>query len=172
MTVIIRFCYAPEGNEEDDKLEAQIRNGQYGFWATHCEAVWPDRYSALRYDDIAEGWYLTDEEDTWLRQTIVEIPCPEVQSREFYNFLGDQMGKPYDMRLVAGIPVHFENHKGDRWSCAHMLYAALIKAGLVRSAPREMVKVSVRDLMIVIGAITALPPIQERASALRTEPVE
>ena len=45
--IILRFV------NEDDELDAQIRRDQYGFWASHVEAIVPDSHDhhILRYDD-------------------------------------------------------------------------------------------------------------------------
>jgi len=158
LSIRIRFAF------EGDELDAQIQRGQYGFWASHCEAVMPDG-AGIRYDDEVEGWYPTRAEDSWLRQLTVDIPATRVQAQKFYVFLGHQIGKPYDMRGLAGVQCHVEHHKQDRWSCAHLLYAALLAAGILRSAPRELFKVTVRDLMIAIGALVELPEPEERPRA-------
>lgn len=161
MSIRIRFC------TESDELDVAIAKGQYGYWATHCEALMPDG-AALRYDDGMDGWQLSSEPDNWTHQVTVELPATKKQMRKYYRFLGYQLGKRYDMRGLSGITTHFEDHKHDRWSCAFLLLAALVEAGLVRRPPPLMCKVSVRDLMIILAATVELPAIEYNYAQQRT----
>lgn len=156
MIIHIRFC------TEGDALDAQIAKGQYGFWATHVEALLPDG-DALRFDDYLQGWFPCRIEDKWISQMIVPITVTDKQHHNYFRFLGRQVGKPYDTRQLAGVRCHVEEHDGSRFSCGYLVYIALLRAKIIKSAPQKLVFVTARDVMIAIGAIVTLPAIEHRA---------
>jgi hypothetical protein len=68
----------------------------------------------------------------------------------------------YDVRPYAGVRCDFDARDAKRWQCADLICAALLEAGIVKSNPRELQFLTPRNLLLVLGALVGLPPIDNR----------
>ena len=157
--IILRFV------NEDDELDAQIRRDQYGFWASHVEAIVPDSHDhhILRYDDREKRWGWIEGEDDWHEECVVEIPVTDEQQSDFYWFLNMEVqGKRYDMRAIAGVQYDLASHKRDRWNCSDPIYWALVTAQVFKTLAPGLWYVTARDIMLALSAVMPIPPIRTR----------
>ena len=102
-----------------------------GGWPSHVDAVTLDGsllgaapFGGVRLRSPA---MLTGRDET------IEIPCTLDQRRDFWSFLNDHLGEPYDWLGLIGFPVAV--HDRHRWFCSELIAAALHHAGLLE-APR------------------------------------
>jgi hypothetical protein len=58
----------------------------------------------------------------------VSIDATEAQECMFYNFLFDQLWKPYDRMSILGLIAGRDWHEEDSWICSELQAAALEKA--------------------------------------------
>src|SRR6185312_12035087 len=81
-----------------------IKRFEYGFWASHVEAVLPN--GTIISADMDKGvtqFPLDYNTGTFDRELYVTIATTKVISDKFYAFLRSQLGKPYDTEAVLGI---------------------------------------------------------------------
>jgi hypothetical protein len=155
--IVIRF------STDGDRLDEKIAASQYEFWATHCEAIFPDGVGALRFDDAENEWRLDTKPDmNWIKQTAVTLIVAHDTAYRFYKFLINQFGAGYDYRSLAGVRQLFADPHRLIWGCADLIYAALIEAGIVKSAPPGLAFMTPRDLLLVLGAIATIGGIEKR----------
>lgn len=150
----IHFRFATE----NDELDAQIAKGQQGFWASHVEAIMGGRNGmALRYDDAVDRWDWTGLRIEWQREMIGTLRVKNMQQRRFLGFLqAHVVGKPYDMRCLAGVQYKVGSHEYQKWNCSDFIYLGLVTADIVHQIPPDLWHITPRDLMLLIGAIGAL----------------
>src|SRR5579859_783993 len=116
----------------NDPISDAIRRAEYGFWATHAEAVLPDGSLLGAH---AEGGVLLRpqgyDKGSFTRDMIVEIPSDQVQTDIFHAWLRSQLGKPYDFDAIAAFAASpFAGERNwqspDSWYCSELVAAALV----------------------------------------------
>lgn len=129
---------------------------QYGFWATHVEAVMPDgRYHSAMLDGVKSRDPDYDA-GTIKREMFLEIRCTPDQEAIFYAFIESQVGKPYDTwAILAFFWPSRDWQEFDSWYCSEELGTGLAECGIL---PKEMAvkfsRVTVRDLLLLVSTRT------------------
>jgi uncharacterized protein YycO len=146
VTAQIRFVTA------DDIVSAGIRAAEYGFWASHAEALMPDgKLLGAR----ADGGVLERERGydaaAMARELFVPLTMPADQEAAFYGFLRAQLGKPYDFEAVAAIAAERDWRAPDSWFCSELVAAALERCGYLPPLAADVAKVTPRDLLLVLS---------------------
>lgn len=152
--VTLRFVTA------DDLVSRAIRAGEYGYWATHVEALMPDgTYLGAHYSGGVQARPRTYDAATFTRQAFVPLPCDPAQAVRFTNFLEAQLGKPYDLEAIAALVAGRDWRRADAWFCSELQAAALEQAGIIRPIAAEVAKITPRDLLMIVSALVpvALP---------------
>ena len=133
---------------------------QYGFWATHCEAVLPDGTRLSSWFHQGGVCILPSDYDSgaFNRQQFVRIKSTEAQESAFYAFLHAQVGKPYDWRAIISF---YSKMRGrdwqsrDSWFCSEIVAAALAGCGILPQCMAvQFSKVTPRDLMLLSSTLT------------------
>jgi len=131
---------------------------QYGFWATHVEAVMPDgRYLGA----ISDGIKARDpsyDKGSVKKEIFLEVKATQEQEEIFYAFIESQIGKPYDLwAILAYFYPSRDWQSFDAWYCSELLGTGLAECGIL---PKEMAvkfsRVTVRDLLLLISTRTGL----------------
>jgi len=131
---------------------------QYGFWATHVEAVMPDgRYLGAISDGIKARGPSYDKGSV-KKEIFLEVKATQEQDEIFYAFIESQIGKPYDTwAILAYFYPSRDWQDFDAWYCSELLGTALSECGIL---PKEMAvkfsRVTVRDLLLLISTRTGL----------------
>lgn len=129
---------------------------QYGFWATHVEAVMPDgRYLGALSDGVKSRPPDYDA-GTVKREMFLSVKCTAEQEAIFYAFIESQIGKPYDTwAILAFFWPSRDWQSFDAWHCAEMDAQAFAECDIF---PKEMAvkfsRVTVRDLLLLISTRT------------------
>ena len=140
---------------ESDDLDAQISKLQQNFWASHVEVVRGNE--ALRYDDRNERWRWTDDKVDWTKEVLAKIKAGPRVVANFHDFLDTEVvGKPYDMRSLAGVEYELITHRQQKWNCSDFIWIGLCEAGLINQIPIGTWHITPRDLMLLAGAIGVL----------------
>lgn len=146
-----------------DPISLLIQRGEYGFWATHVEAVLPDgRLLGAHADGGVEARACDYDKGTRSRVTIVELPCTPEQEIAFLGFLNDQIGKPYDVAVIAQIALGaFLGERDwsatDHWICSELQAAALEASGWFAAPLASSVNhITPRDLLLIISGRVAV----------------
>jgi hypothetical protein len=131
--ITIRFV---QGTAWDSRLIEWRTNA----WCSHVEAVLDGgRTLGAMLDGGVRIRYFTDAcyRDV-KRWEIWRVPCLESVGRDYYEFLGSQVGRPYDWRSIAslGISRRLFSHRNwrdpDSWICSELQAAAAEHSGLFR----------------------------------------
>jgi hypothetical protein len=146
MSVTLRFVTC------NDAVSAGIRAFEYGFWASHVEAVLPDgRYFGAHYDGgvvaRAKGYDAT----VMRREQFVSVPATPTQEVAFFSFLKEQDGKPYDLTAIVAIIAQRDWREPDSWFCSELQAAALEACGYLPPLAADVNKITPRDLLLILS---------------------
>jgi hypothetical protein len=136
-----------------DPVSAAIRAGEYGFWASHAEAVMPDgTLLGAHYDGGVQARPKGYDAGTVVREEIVSLPCAASVEQSFLDFLRSQLGKPYDLEAIAALELERDWRAPDSWFCSELQAAALERAGYLLPLAADVAKITPRDLLILLSA--------------------
>jgi hypothetical protein len=137
----------------NDAISAAIRFAEYGFWASHAEAVMPDgTLLGAHYDGGVQARPAGYDEALLLRQQIAELPCPEATEQRFHDFLRAQLGKPYDIEAIGALVARHDWREPDSWFCSELIAAALENCGYLLPLAADVSKIMPRDLLLIVSA--------------------
>lgn len=146
MTIQLRFVTC------NDLVSAAIRTGEYGFWASHTEAVMPDgTLLGAHYNGGVQARPAGYDKATLERELIVSLPSLAGEETLFYKFLRSQVGKAYDVTAIAGLVAERDWREPDSWFCSELQAAALEHCGLLPTLADNVAKVTPRDLLLIIS---------------------
>lgn len=136
-----------------DPVSAAIRVGEYGFWASHAEALMPDgTLFGAHYDGGVQARPKGYDAATMQRELYVQLPCPGSVEDNFLGFLRAQLGKPYDLEAIAGLVAGRDWRSPDSWFCSELQAAALESAGYFLPLAAGAAKITPRDLLLIVSA--------------------
>lgn len=141
-----------------DKISSGIRRFEYGFWASHAEALMPD---GTLLGAHADGGVMARDHDydkgKFTREMYVSIPTDPAMTDGFHNFLRKQVGKPYDFLAIAGLAAQRDWQEPDSWFCSELCAAALADCGYFpQHLATEFTHVTPRDLLLILSGRLAL----------------
>jgi hypothetical protein len=148
----------------NDPVSAGIRAAEYGFWASHTEAVMPDgTLLGAHYDGGVQARPADYDKGQFSREMIVSIPAPPAMTDAFHSFLRAQVGKPYDVQAIIAFIAERDWQQPDSWFCSELQAAALVHCGWF-AAPlaTEFNHITPRDLLLIISGRIAIT--QEKAA--------
>ncbi|SHG92531.1 hypothetical protein [Bradyrhizobium erythrophlei] len=138
-----------------DLVSDGIRAFEYGFWATHVEALMPD---GTLLGAHAEGGVLARPHDydksVFTRELYVSIPATAAQTDAFHSFLRSQIDKPYDFKAIAGIALERDWQSTNAWFCSELQAAGLCRPEVAIFPPHlatEFNHVTPRDLLLIVS---------------------
>ena len=145
--ITIRFVTA------HDPVSEGIRHFEYGFWATHVEALMPD---GTLLGAHADGGVLARPHDydasAFTKEIYVHLPVTSEETDSFHSFLRTQVGKPYDFLAIAGIVAQRDWQSDDRWFCSELIASALCHSGIF---PTELAEhfnhITPRDVLLIVS---------------------
>lgn len=143
MSIVLQFVAA------DDLSSAAIETFERG-WCSHVDAVMDSgELLGARLDGVKvrpEGY------EQWTRARRVALPASTMVTLKFYEFLGLQLGKPYDTTAIAAFPLGRDWRKPDAWFCSELIAAGL-EAALWFPAPLSegVNKITPRDLELLLS---------------------
>ncbi len=141
-----------------DAVSAGIRCGEYGFWASHAEAVLPDgSLLGAHYDGGVQARPKGYDASIMKREEIVSLPCPAATEAAFLDFLRAQLGKPYDIEAIAALVTGRDWRAPDSWFCSELISAALEDCGYLLPLAADVSKITPRDLLLIPNASPAPP---------------
>lgn len=137
----------------DDIVSNGIRAFEYGFWATHAEALMPDGTLLGAHAEGGVQARLHDyDHGQFTREEYVSLPASPEQTDAFHAFLRSQIGKPYDFEAIAGIVAERDWQAPDSWFCSELQAAALSKCGwFATELATEFNHVTPRDLLLILS---------------------
>lgn len=133
------------------------RIAQYGFWATHCEALLPEGGRLGSWYTEGGVRVLSDnyDEGAFIKETFVTLKSTPEQEEIFFAFLDTQIGKPYDTLAIVAFYSSRAWQELDSWQCSELIASGLSYCGLF---PHEMAvkfsRITPRDLMLLTSPMT------------------
>lgn len=136
-----------------DPVSAGIRAFEYGFWASHVEALMPDgTLLGAHYDGGVQARERGYDKGKFSQELYVQIPAPPVMTDAFHSFLREQIGKPYDVDAIAGIVAQRDWQEPDSWICSELIAAALSASGYFpQHLAVEFNHITPRDVLLVLS---------------------
>jgi hypothetical protein len=136
-----------------DPISAAIRAFEYGYWASHVEALMPDgTLLGAHYDGGVLARPHGYDAGTVEKEMYVQIPATPAQTDTFYNFLRAQVGKPYDTAAIAGIVAQRNWRDANSWMCSELQAAALCECGFFPvHLATEFNHITPRDLLLIVS---------------------
>lgn len=134
-------------------VSRMIQAFQYGFWASHVEAKMPDgTYLGAHLDRGVMSRPLDYDRADFTQEQFVSLPCPADKCDKFYDFLLQQVGKPYDKTAIAAFVARRNWQEKDSWFCSELQAAALVECGWFEwKLATEFNHITPRDLMLIIS---------------------
>ena len=149
--------------DSNDNLVARvIRGAQMGLPWSHVEAVIPDGLYLGALIDGGVQARLPAYDSSWTRQLFVDVPATDLQLQTWSNFLGSKIGLPYDEAAIAEMAEGTLTGAAPAWDqasayiCSALQTAALLAAGIVKSAPAGVRLATPRDVLIACGALATV----------------
>ena len=141
-----------------DAVSAGIRAFEYGFWASHVEALMPEgTLLGAHYDGGVQARAHDYDAGKFQREMYVQIPADPAMTDRFHSFLRAQLDKPYDVEAIAGIVAQRDWQSPDSWFCSELQAAGLAKCSWFPGAlATEFNHVTPRDLLLIISGRIAL----------------
>jgi uncharacterized protein YycO len=143
-----------------DAISDSIRAFEYGFWATHVEALMPD---GTLLGAHAQGGVEARPHDydktEFTRELYVPIPASPAETDAFHSFLRSQTGKPYDFLAIAGIALQRDWQSENAWFCSELIASALAQKDVQIFPPHlatEFNHVTPRDVLLIVSGRTDL----------------
>lgn len=160
MPITLRFVTS------DSPISFGIRAAEYGFWASHVEALMPD--GSLLGAHV-EGGVLARARDydkgKFIQELYVEIPAEPVVVAAFHAFLRSQLGKPYDKEAILAFVARRDWQDPDAWFCSELQAAALSACGWFASPlATEFNHITPRDLLLIVSGRVSITAKKEVAS--------
>lgn len=130
-----------------------IRAAEYGFWASHVEALMPDGTLLGAHVD---GGVLARPRDydrcEFARDLFVSIEMEPAMAAAFYAFLRAQLGKPYDMEAIMAFVARRDWQDQGAWFCSELQAAALAACGwFANPLATEFNHITPRDLLLIVS---------------------
>lgn len=102
---------------------------------SHVDAKTPvGKLLGARSDDVggASGvWARPDPYEDVTKLVIFDIDATPLQEALFYDFLNEQIGKPYDHLAILAFFINRDWRDGDAWYCSELIAAALEEATIL-----------------------------------------
>lgn len=143
----------------DDFVSRAIRAGCYGYLYTHVEARMPD---GLLLGAHADGGVMARkpgyDAGTFVKDEFVTIAAAQPVADAFHAFLTAQLGKPYDMEVIAAIAASAvigerDWRAPDSWICSELQAAAAEACKLIGMLATGVNHVTPRDFRIALSAL-------------------
>ena len=137
----------------NDAISAAIRAAEYGFWASHVEALMPD---GTLLGAHVEGGVMARPRDydkgRFTREEFVPIDVSDAMENDFHAFLRRQLGKPYDVQAILAFLAQRDWQSPGAWFCSELQAAALSYCGWFAShLATEFNHITPRDLLLIVS---------------------
>jgi len=147
--MILRFV---EGGAWDSKV---IQYSTRCRWS-HVEALGPDgTFGAMLKGGVRWRKLYDASYRGALHVEVQEIACSAFAEAEFWQFLQEQNGKPYDWRAILSFGLGERDwREEDSWFCSELLCRALEVAGLLElPGDIPVSRITPRDLWILVAGL-------------------
>jgi len=125
---------------------------------SHVDAVLPDGSLLGARSDVIDGIpagvqirpadYVAKE-----KVTRISLPATHEQTREFYQFMHDEIGRPYNKIGILAFVVNANWTSIGAWFCSQLVTAKLMSCKWLRHLSEPANKVDPDDLFLILSAL-------------------
>lgn len=122
-------------------------------WRTWSDISHTSAFLPGGLDQVIEAWGGSVARRHWTRShtpgtriDLFRVACSLAQQHRFYEFLHQQVGKPYDYFAILGFATRARLQSNQAWFCSELVFAAALAAGIELLARIEPYQVSPGDL--------------------------
>lgn len=125
---------------------------------SHVDAVLPDETllgsRSTKAGALKSGVQIRPKNyQKFKRVMIIEIDCTDYQANIFYQFLKDQIGKPYDKEAIFAFIFNRNWNDKSKWFCSELIMAALEEAGITSKIYIDVNKITPVALSLIANTI-------------------
>lgn len=123
----------------------------------HVDTVMPDGTLLGARNDVMAGYPAgvqirgADYQKGYTTKKVT-IPCTDAQQKAYYDFVLDQVGKPYDNTAIVAFAAGTNWNNRDAWFCSELNTAALQQCGWLKQLSAPPSKVDPDSLLLVLSA--------------------
>lgn len=141
----------------NDAVSAGIRAAEYGFWASHVEAVMPDgTLLGAHFEGGVQARPSDYDNGKFTKELFVDLPVSNSQETSFLDFLRAQIGKPYDLTAIAAFVAGRDWREEDSWFCSELQAAALEACMFFGTLATDVNHITPRDLLLIVSGRIAI----------------
>lgn len=136
----------------------------FGGDFSHADAIMPDgTLLGARSDSIPDGYPRGVQKrpgppkpyENVMRSVTFTLSSTDQQAKDFYGFLIEQIGKPYDKTAIIAFALDRDWREQDSWFCSELIAAALEVSGLCPKLYLADSKITPGHLALVLSALRA-----------------
>lgn len=152
--IILRFV-----GGDDNFVSRAIRADSGGFWCVHVETLSPEgTLIGAHLDGGVQARARDYDAGTFSREEYVTIPATDTEAAAFYAFIRSQVGKPYDLAVIAALAASDivgprDWREPDSWICSEVIAAALEAAGTIPKVVIDINHLTPRDDRLILSAL-------------------
>ena len=163
MSITLRFVTSGfEDGVISGLISKTIRGAEFGFWASHVEALMPNGMLLGAHGDGVTAVPRDYDKGKFSQELYVEVPCTDDQAAAFYAFLRSKLKLPYDYEAIGEMAVGVLSGEAPDWQsspsyiCSALQTAALLTAGIIKGAPATVRLATPRDVLVACAALTTI----------------
>jgi hypothetical protein len=137
-----------------DVVSAAIRAYQYGFWASHVDALIGGKLVGAHFNGGVLARPIGYDASKITKEQIVAIKADDPTTKAFEDFITAQIEKPYDVEAIAAMVLDRDWRDPNSWFCSELIAAGLEQCKIFSRLPAALNRILPRDAMLMA---TALP---------------
>ena len=123
----------------------------------HVDTVMPDGMLVGARNDVMAGFpagvqIRSPDYQVGYNLKQVTIPCSDEQQKSYYDFVLDQVGKPYDSAAIAAFATGTDWSTPGSWFCSMLNTAALQHCGWLKQLSEPPTKIDPDSLLLILSA--------------------
>lgn len=152
--VVLRFV-----GGDNNFVSRAIRADSGGFWCVHVETLSPEgTLIGAHMDGGVQARARDYDAGTFNREEYVTVPVTQAQADAFYAFMRAQVGKPYDMEVIAALAASVvigerDWREDDSWICSEVIAAGLESPGIIPRVVVDINHLTPRDDRLILSAL-------------------
>lgn len=157
--IVIRFV-----GGRNDLVSRLIMADSGGHWAVHTEALFPAGWPKIGGQLIGahiDGGVMARPpgyDAGFGREEYVTIPTDTATAVRFYGFMASQIGKPYDMEVIAALAASTvigarDWRQDDSWICSELIAAACEAAAIFPKLAIDINHLTPRDDRLILSVL-------------------
>lgn len=138
----------------NDLVSAGIRAYQYGFWASHVEALIDGKLVGAHFRGGVAVRDMGYDAGPGMREEYMQITAADEIAKKFEAFMMAQVGKPYDVEAIGAMVLERDWRDPNSWFCSELVTAALEACLLLNRMSVSVNRITPRDAYIISNTLS------------------